>query len=188
MERLPTRRVPSSASGRLARLISGFRHSRCVSRIVKDDQPDRRRSVGGRIRSRQPNSSAAAKASRLFSTTAERRAARDARSRRAPAERIGRDQALIATIASTSTATPSGSTGTPTALRAWRPASPNTSCINSLAPLATLGWSVKSPAELTNTPSLTIRSTRSSEPSALLHLGEQHDSAAPRRGLSVLEV
>ena len=55
------------------------------------------------------------------------------------------DQARTATIASTSTATPSGSTGTPTALRAWRPASPNTSCISSEAPLATLGWSVKSP-------------------------------------------
>ena len=33
----------------------------------------------------------------------------------------------------------SGSTGTPTALRAWRPASPNSACISSDAPLATSG-------------------------------------------------
>ena len=42
---------------------------------------------------------------------------------------LGQDpagQALTWTIASTSTATPSGRTGTPTAERAWRPASPNT--------------------------------------------------------------
>ncbi len=41
------------------------------------------------------------------------------------------------TMASISTATPSGSTGTPTALRAWRPGSPNTCCISADAPLAT---------------------------------------------------
>lgn len=40
-------------------------------------------------------------------------------------------------IASISTAAPSGSTGTPTALRAWRPASPNSSNIRSDAPFAT---------------------------------------------------
>ena len=44
-----------------------------------------------------------------------------------------------ATIASTSTAAPSGSTGTPTALLACLPASPKTSAIRSEAPLATLG-------------------------------------------------
>jgi uncharacterized membrane protein len=45
---------------------------------------------------------------------------------------------------STSTAAPSGSALTPTAARAWRPASPNTIPSRSLAPLATLACSVKS--------------------------------------------
>ena len=47
--------------------------------------------------------------------------------------------AAISTTASTSTAAPSGSAGTPTAALACRPASPNTCCISSEAPLATLG-------------------------------------------------
>src|SRR3546814_20200639 len=61
--------------------------------------------------------------------------------------------AETATIASTSTAAFKGRQGTPTALRAWRPASPNTSTITSDAPLATFGWSVKDGAEATNAPS-----------------------------------
>src|SRR5690606_5496398 len=48
-------------------------------------------------------------------------------------------QGVRATIASTSTAAPKGRTGTPTALRACLPASPNTCAISSDAPLATLG-------------------------------------------------
>ena len=48
-------------------------------------------------------------------------------------------EAATSTIASTSTAAPSGSAATPTAERAWRPASPNSFTISSLAPLATLG-------------------------------------------------
>ncbi len=48
-------------------------------------------------------------------------------------------QGLTATIASISTAAPSGSTATPTALRAWRPASPNKDSISSDAPFATFG-------------------------------------------------
>ena len=40
---------------------------------------------------------------------------------------------------STSTGTPSGSSATPTAERAWRPASPKTAPKNSLAPLITIG-------------------------------------------------
>ena len=43
------------------------------------------------------------------------------------------------TITSTSTVASSGSAFVPTAARAWRPASPKTSCMNSLAPLATFG-------------------------------------------------
>jgi hypothetical protein len=42
-------------------------------------------------------------------------------------------------IPSISTATSSGKEGAPTATRAWRPASPNTSAIRSEAPLTTLG-------------------------------------------------
>ena len=91
--------------------------------------------------------------------------------------------ALTATIASISTAAPSGSTGTPTALRAWRPASPNTFSISSEAPLATLGWSVKcgvrgdERAELDDPLDPVERAER------LLHLREQHQprSARPPR-------
>lgn len=43
----------------------------------------------------------------------------------------GHQAGVRATTASTSTATPCGSEATPTALRAWRPASPNTSTIGS---------------------------------------------------------
>ena len=47
-----------------------------------------------------------------------------------------------AMIASTSTATPSGSEATPTALRACWPEAPKITSIMSEQPLATLGWSV----------------------------------------------
>ena len=43
-------------------------------------------------------------------------------------------------------------------------------------------------AELTNTPSLTTCSTRSSEPKRRLHLREQHDPAAARGGGPGVEV
>ena len=48
-------------------------------------------------------------------------------------------QPATSTMSSTSTGTSSGSTETPTAERAWRPMSPNTSARNSEAPLATFG-------------------------------------------------
>ena len=44
-------------------------------------------------------------------------------------------------IPSTSTVAPAGSVATPTAVRAWRPGSPNTANIRSEAPLMTLGTS-----------------------------------------------
>ena len=50
------------------------------------------------------------------------------------------------TISSSSTGASSGSTATPTALRACRPASPKTSRSSWLAPLPTSGWPVKSGA------------------------------------------
>ena len=49
---------------------------------------------------------------------------------------------FTATMASTSTATPSGSDPTPTALRACCPAAPKITSIMSEQPLATLGWPV----------------------------------------------
>ena len=49
----------------------------------------------------------------------------------------------ISKMASTSTDAPRGNSATPMAERAWRPAGPNTSIIRSLAPLITLGWSLK---------------------------------------------
>ena len=50
----------------------------------------------------------------------------------------------------------SGSSDTPTAARAWRPLSPNTSTNRSLAPFATFGCSVKPAADATNTLTFTI--------------------------------
>ncbi|KAG1529754.1 hypothetical protein G6F50_017781 [Rhizopus delemar] len=72
------------------------------------------------------------------------------------------DQAGVkAMTASISTATPWGRDATPTALRAWRPASPNTSTIRSDAPLAMALWRVKSGVLATKTPRRTTRATRS---------------------------
>jgi len=50
---------------------------------------------------------------------------------------------------STSTGTPKGSSATPMAMRAWRPASPKTSSSTCEAPLMTFGWSVKPSAPAT---------------------------------------
>jgi hypothetical protein len=92
-----------------------------------------------------------------------------------------------ATTASTSTATPSGRTGTPTALRAWRPASPNTSCISSDAPVGHLGLvdeaagAVHEHAQL-HDPLDPVETDR------LLDLREQHDAARPRGGDARLQV
>src|SRR5919106_508868 len=71
-------------------------------------------------------------------------------------------------MASTSTGTPRGRAATPTAARAWRPASPKTSPNSSLAALTTLGWSVKSGVLATNPVTLTTRRTPASSPSSAL--------------------
>lgn len=52
-----------------------------------------------------------------------------------------------------------GQQATPTALRAWRPASPNTLTIRSDAPFAMALWRLKSGAAATNTPRRTMRAT-----------------------------
>src|SRR5205823_5922742 len=72
-----------------------------------------------------------------------------------------------ATVASTSTGMPAGSSATPIALRAQRPrSSPYTSTTRSVKPLITAGWSPKPGAERTSPRTLTQRSTASSEPSS----------------------
>src|SRR5690349_2974440 len=76
-----------------------------------------------------------------------------------------RPQAPVSsTWISTSTGASSGSTATPTALRAWTPLSPRTSPSSSLAPLITAGWPVKSVAEATKPTTLTTRAIRSRSP------------------------
>lgn len=65
------------------------------------------------------------------------------------ARALGAAYALTANVTSTSTVEFSGSSATPTAARAWIPASPNTSPRKLLAPLATRCWSVKSLADAT---------------------------------------
>ena len=59
-----------------------------------------------------------------------------------------------------------GSVPMPTAARAWRPASPNTSTIRSEQPLITFGWSPKPGIALTMPSTFSTFSTRSSEPKA----------------------
>src|SRR5579883_3574264 len=70
---------------------------------------------------------------------------------------IGHRAQRTSKIASTSTATLAGSTLTPTAARAWRPASPKTSTMRFDAPFTTCGCCVKSSTELTKPPSRTQR-------------------------------
>src|SRR5699024_7007467 len=72
------------------------------------------------------------------------------------------------TISSTSTGASRGSTATPTALRACRPASPKAWPNSSLAPLATAACPVKSGALATKTPTLTTRVTVSRSPISAL--------------------
>ncbi len=60
----------------------------------------------------------------------------------------------------------SGRTAIPTALRACRPASPNTSSSSSLAPLTTWGWPVKSGALATKPVTLTMRRIAARPPAA----------------------
>src|SRR5215470_2080025 len=74
--------------------------------------------------------------------------------------------AFTATIPSISTEIWFGSMTLPTAERACRPASPNTSTNRSEQPLMTFGESLKFGTALTMPSSLTMKSTRSSEPSA----------------------
>src|SRR5215208_1363867 len=69
---------------------------------------------------------------------------------------------------STSTAASSGSTATPTVVRAWRPLSAKAVTMRSEAPFITLGPSRKSGAELMKPPSRTTRTTLSRSPSAAL--------------------
>src|SRR5690606_10094493 len=77
----------------------------------------------------------------------------------------GRAYALVSsTWISNPTGASSGSTATPTALRAWTPLSPRTSASSSLAPLMTPGWPVKSGAEATKPTTFTTRATRSRSP------------------------
>src|SRR5262249_22852646 len=70
-----------------------------------------------------------------------------------------------APIASISTAIPPGRLAMPTALRAPTPASPKTSRNRSEQPLMTCGCSVNSGVAFTMPSTLTIRTTKSSEPS-----------------------
>ena len=73
---------------------------------------------------------------------------------------------MIATIASTSTGIPNGSSPAPMAERAWRPASPQSSRIRSLKPLMAAGVALKPSAHLTKPSSLIQAVTRSRSPSA----------------------
>ena len=75
---------------------------------------------------------------------------------------------MIATIASTSTGIPNGSSPAPIAERAWRPASPQSSRIRSLKPLMAAGVTLKSSAHLTKPSTLIQAVTRSSSPSSCL--------------------
>src|SRR5699024_8841609 len=77
-------------------------------------------------------------------------------------------QSVSLTVTSTSTGEPSGRTATPTAERACLPASPKTSPRNSLAPLMTPGWPVKSGALETNPVTFTTCSMRSRSPISAL--------------------
>ena len=61
---------------------------------------------------------------------------------------------------------PKGSSPIPTAERAWRPLSPNTSTIRSENPLITLGCSPKPSAEFTMPSTFTTRFTLSRLPSS----------------------
>src|SRR5262249_34291011 len=69
---------------------------------------------------------------------------------------------------STSTAASSGSTATPTVVRAWRPLSAKAVTMRSDAPFITFGPSRKSGAELMKPPSRTTRTTLSRSPRAAL--------------------
>src|SRR5690606_11693159 len=61
---------------------------------------------------------------------------------RGPAQAVGARDAESSTTSSSSTGASRGSTATPTAERAWLPASPKTSPSRVLAPLITAGWPV----------------------------------------------
>src|SRR5262245_7532347 len=75
-------------------------------------------------------------------------------------------QSVTSMIASISTGMPLGSDPIPTAERACRPFSPNTSINRSEQPLMTNGWSSKSVVALTIPRTLTTRLTRRSVPSS----------------------
>ena len=100
----------------------------------------------------------------------------------------GRHPALMATMASISTAAPSGSTGTPTALRAWRPASPNTCfhqlrrAIGDLGLVGEAGGAADEHAELHDPLDAVEAAQR------LADLREQHDAAGARGGLAIVDV
>src|SRR6266508_2455758 len=72
---------------------------------------------------------------------------------------VGHVGHATSTRISTSTGASSGSTGTPTALRACAPASPNTWPSSSEAPFAICGWPVNSGVEATKASTLTTRFT-----------------------------
>ncbi len=73
-------------------------------------------------------------------------------------------QSVSSTTNSTSTGASSGRTATPTALRAWTPASPKTSPTSVEAPFATAGCPVNDGSDATKTVTFTTRATRSSDP------------------------
>src|SRR5262249_1629000 len=82
-------------------------------------------------------------------------------------EPIGRHRGhFTSNIPSTSTAASSGSTATPTVVRACRPLSPNRETIRSEAPFITFGPSTKPGSELMKPPRRTTRVTFSRSPSA----------------------
>src|SRR3954452_10131421 len=90
-----------------------------------------------------------------------------------------RDGDQSATIASISTGMTDGSSATPIAERAWRPASPQRSRMRSLKPLITAGIRLKPGAQLTRPSALIQPFTRSRSPSSCLSEASI-ESAVPR--------
>src|SRR5262249_25827044 len=78
----------------------------------------------------------------------------------------GRERHFTSNMPSTSTAASSGSTATPTVVRACRPLSPNSDTIRSEAPFMTFGPSTNFGSELMKPPRRTTRVTFSRSPSA----------------------
>ena len=156
--------VPSARarirSGHSAGIPLPVRHGRRLSRAARCSRAHRLTSPVGTAR-RRPAASpeAAARPPRGEPGAGLPRPA--ARSRGGRAARL---RVASSTWISTSTGASSGSTATPTALRACTPLSPSTSPSSSLAPFSTPGCPVKSGAEATKPTTFTTRATRSRSP------------------------